>query len=48
MKSYSEFMWILLDTYGYNTDMIWQEQYALWAGGYRGVRLHDITYSIMG
>ncbi len=48
MISYVRFQWELLEIYGYNSDLFWQEQYAMWQNGYRGVKLHDITYDLLG
>ena len=46
--SFAKFKKILNCNYGIIVDMFWQEQFAMWQSGYRGVNLHDTTYSILG
>lgn len=50
MLSKAKFMQVFKRDYsdGYEWNMYWESQYSLYARGYRGVNLHDITLEIMG
>ena len=50
MLSCNKFRELFLNSYksAYDWDLYWESQYALYASGYTGPDLHDVTLEIMG